>query len=206
MLQGDITKNIICHDQDNSHTAEKLDSRFESKELALSFSKPVNWKTNTFQYEKWYKSTVNKTEGSLWTLPTDATKLLILKWNYSDKPPSEKTIKVILKQVENEEDFLNEQILKIQNIKIENNNHLMSDVVTYTGTFDLSATYKGQSESEPFTFKLYCWNKDGRTFYLITSMINRTSFWEMPTDLTPLPEIRNRFYKKLFDQIKEKIK
>ncbi len=180
-IQDAITRSISCHGQEVEVKDNRLNSRFSSDELGISFSKPADWNTSKFEYKKWYKDGVNRENGSLWTLPEAAEKFVMHVWFKKEKG------KVSLKTLSDKLSSLkwNKGPLTytVNEVKILESTEDSKGI--HTGSFNFHSEYKEQKGDEEHLLKVKHWQKGDIEHYLVVTVANRTDVWMSKVDLKP---------------------
>lgn len=190
-LQYLITQTACCHDGAKSKVAAQLPQKYESKAWDVSFSIPADWRTNAYPDSTWFPNGTTKENGSLWTLLTNSGKHLELHWNKADTKISSDLFNNFLRKISGSSSSLVDSSF-VTDVKLNSliyrNGYLAGD-----GNYHLKIFYKGHQINSEYKFKALLWQKEQRSYFLLTSLVRITEFWNRKVDLTPSEETLNKF-------------
>jgi len=191
-LQRQIALTTCCHGQRISADHPLLTQEIQSDKFNLSFRIPQDWRTREFPSPKWFPTGMTPTNGTLWTLPTTSEKHIQLSWNQSDGAPTPEFMNISLEKLRRNPIQLEGLTLNIKEIRLEDvrfeEGHLIGN-----GSYTCAAQVGGKEYEIPYIFKAFLWKDGPRTYFLLASMAALKEMWQIPNDLTPSPEVMDRF-------------
>ena len=196
----DIVAAISCHGQPVLEIEGMEVQHLE--EFQLDFPIPPEWRTNVFTNEKWYPDGPSLTNGTLWTLPTDSQKYVVMQvWN-DPKEPDAGLLNEWLAGLEGSDYTQNEQMqVKLGKAEIGETKE-GSGLVEARLTMPFLSTYRGQEASEDYISVAYVWLDGTKTYALLAGMVAMMDVWGKPTDLTPSEETFKGFVDTILANVK----
>ncbi len=159
---------------------------------------PENWKAAEFQNKAWFPEGMSLTNGSLWTLPTDSDKSLMLFWQEDGKNLSKAAYIENLDQRRGYE--FSTQSGSVQIEKLET-----SEIITYPSLVSsegrlvirIQREQDGQTydDSSASRFQGFLWKHAGRTYLLLASMVQNKNIWGLENDLSPSDRVFEQYIK-----------
>jgi hypothetical protein len=191
-LQRQIALTTCCHGQTISVDNPLLIQEVKSDKFNFSFRIPPDWRTREFPSPKWFPTGMTLTNGTLWTLLTTSEKHIELAWDQSDLALTDEHMEFFLNKLRQNPiqiDGLTMNIkgLRLEEVRFEGGRLIGNGVYKYV-------TQVGGKELEiPYIFRAFLWKDGPRTNFLLASMAALKEMWQIPNDLTPSPEMIDRF-------------
>ncbi len=188
-IQQVVTKTILCHGENRVTGGSILPKKYVNDSLDISFYIPNNWKTSGFDSNTWFPDGPDKTNGTLWTLPSDSEKQIDIIWEKAAEKPTEKTIEAFFERMNKFEGF--------KHLKLTIDTMFYDDNVwVFSGKYQLNreGVYKDKysSFSDKYLFYGELWNMKGSNYFILSSYILIDNIWGRKVSLFP--------ERKLFDK------
>ncbi len=193
-LQKDITLTISCHPDAKMQNFPQLQKRYVSEEYNLSFYVPENWRTSEFNDPEWFPDGMTEDNGSLWILLTDSEKYVELLWDNQQNEVTEDLFRMYSQLFEgNSFKAKSGTTWTITDMEIEKIES-QDDFIIGEGSFTYYLQRGDKEAKRPYLFKAVLWNNNGKTYFLLASLIALQEFWDRSVDLTPREEVLNHFF------------
>jgi hypothetical protein len=193
-LQKDITLTISCHPDAKVQKFSQLQQKYASEEYKLSFYVPENWRTSEYSDLEWFPDGMTQDNGSLWTLLTDSEKYVELLWNNQQNEVTEDLFKMYSQLFEGNsfkaKSGTTWTITDMEIEKIESRD----DFIIGEGSFTYHLQRGDKEAKRAYHYKAVLWNNNGKTYFLLASLIALQEFWDRSVDLTPSEEVLNHFF------------
>jgi len=198
-LERESAFTVACHPQKLAAKSTRLKSTFHSEKYKLTFLVPDNWRTREYQDDKWFPTGMSDANGSLWTLPTDSEKHIVLAWARDDRPLDaallseflERAISPVLGQGAGSQ---GPSEARVEKGKVQLDTAIAAKgCLVGRGSYDLEVHVRTITIRRPFVFEAFLWRDRGTTYLLLASLIALQDFWSRPNDLSPTAEVFNRF-------------
>lgn len=202
-LQLDMVATISCHGGRPMKTDNSLlTDTFMSHELKISFSRPPDWRTSTYESKEWYPGGQNEHKGSLWTLVTTANKIIQLDWTDRLILSAEEW-KEYLKDMNGSMFKAYQQVeSRIRIDKIGEIRSMEGKLLTQV-SFTLLARYQGKDINQEYSGYAVSWVTGKRRISVLAAIVNMKSVWEQPFSLTPSDTtLRNYLEKEVLPAIR----
>jgi hypothetical protein len=191
-LQRQIALTTCCHGQTISVDNPLLIQEVQSDKFNLSFRIPPDWRTREFPSPKWFPTGMTPTNGTLWTLLTTSEKHIELAWYRSDQALTRELMEFSLNKLRQNPIQLEGLTLNIKEIRLEEV-RLEGGRLIGNGAYKYAAQVGGKEFEIPYIFRAFLWTDGPRTHFLLASMAALKEMWQIPNDLTPSPEVIDRF-------------
>ncbi len=195
---------ISCHGDSSFHGQKIFPKHYISEKGKLDFHTLDSWNTDEFESSSWYPGGISDSSGSIWTLPADSRKQIMLFWKDSKEKINKKTMEEFFMQIDEYSPVADDSLIygDFEYSGVESD----KEIFFTEGTFTLRTAkngMQGKEYQEEFIFSSYLWQKNEKTYFLLASMINMKNVWNNQVNLKP---DRNMFNKFLDNEVKNGIK
>jgi hypothetical protein len=182
--QFEISEHISCHGQPlaeipNGYRAEHWD------QFQLEFYVPSAWRTHEFTSTTWYPDGADIHHGSLWTLPTDSHKFIVLSVKRERQAPDDAMLSSWLKTLEGDNISSNDRVETTVASVARGKVDRKGDVLVARVDVTMASTYQEQTDTDPYSSMAVAWRNGDRNCYLLAGVVSMSEVWKRATDLAP---------------------
>jgi hypothetical protein len=191
-LQYAITTTISCHGQPDTRNHPELTQEVNFDKYTLAFRIPENWRTHEYHSEEWFPDGLSETNGTLWTLLTDADKYIDLIWSDVEQEISTHSFQEYTDRFLAEEFTFQGVNYKIDDFIVEGSENKSGMIIgkgTYKRLYIIEYNDQDHLLSDNWIYRAFLWNCGNRTYFLLVSIIAHRTIWGRSIDLNPKDEV-----------------